>query len=44
MKKNDLPLKLMFKSTLFSNSTAESQISISNQSTDNIILFGHSRF
>ena len=42
MKKNDLLLKLIF--ILFSNSTAQSQISISNHSTDNIILFGHSRF
>lgn len=43
MTENYLLLKLMFMFTLFSNSTAEGQVSISNQSSDNDILFGNSR-
>jgi len=42
MKKNYLLLKLMI--ILFANVLTEGQISISNQSSDNVILFGRSRF
>src|SRR5665647_1367874 len=43
MKKNYLLLKFIFMLILFANSSAEGQISISNRSADNLIVFGNGK-
>lgn len=43
MKKNYLLLKLIFMFVLFANLSAEGQISITNRSADNVIVFGNSK-